>query len=594
MLSSLRNRLTGALSVTAVLALMAVPAAAQTPPEEADYTAYTTGTVLHAEALETPVLQDPESTRAVDAEVSFSGALVDTTGLTEERTNEWGGLVMPAQEAGINAYARGYGMDAAFGEEGATDDPQVRLAGLAEAAAPPETGPVVEEVGPLDADPLAYATLLRGEAYAQPADQCALGTDLSYGIGLAEDGELLDQSGPDEEGGEEGLEDPVLATNAHDPDRSVSTSHSRTYLGPQVNADGERIGDDIGVVSETRMTIAPVTIQLGADDPETEDVDESATLTIEFLGEWVLRAHAGGVPGSAFVHYGPGDVSPETPVLRVLQDEEVQGQLTSQDLLGDEGQTIPIGNEDATLAEVTVGEDPRAIDGDVDSQPQVADDGTSASGAVDVVRVTLLSEEETGEASELRIGHMEAATTVPAGGLDCDLPVAKSSDKELVEPGDDFTYTIEVTNPYACTLRNVRVVDELTADDGVTWTVTGTDPQADETSDTEIVWDDVGPIEPGGSAQVQVNVSVDDDSQAGFFHDVARATAECFRESVEGEDDGEVGIPLDGETTLDAPEVRGPTPAAAADLPETGGAALTGLAGLALVGAAAALQRRRT
>lgn len=210
-----------------------------------------------------------------------------------------------------------------------------------------------------------------------------------------------------------------------------------------------------------------------------------------------------------------------------------------------------------------------------------------------MVRIKLLSDAETGEASEIRIGHMEVAATVPEGGLDCDLPVDKTADQALVEPGDDFTYTIQVTNPYDCTLHNVRVVDELTGDEGVTWTVTGSDPQADQVSDTQIVWNDVGPIAPGDSVDLTVAVSVDDDSQAGFFHDIARASAECFDQPVEGEDEAGVGIPLEGEATLDLPEVQAPAAAAPPSLPSTGGGALTAFAGLALIGAAAAIWRKQ-
>lgn len=569
------------LFATATLAVGSVawPALAQTPPADADYSAYATGTVIHAEALEQPELQDPTSTRAVDSEVAFSGALVDTAGLSEDRFNEWGGLVMPAQD-GANAYGRGYGMDVALGEGGGTDEPQMRLAGLAEAAAPPETGPVVEEIGPVDASPLAYASTLRGTAYAQPADACVLGSDISTGEGYVEDAQLLDAASDDET---EGMDAPVLATNAGG-ERAVSWSNSRNYLHAQTNADGERIGDDIGVIAETRQTIAPVTFLAGSE----------AEFTIEFAGEWVLRAHAGGIPGSAYVHYGPGEVSPETPILSVIQGGEVTRIVDTQDLFGEEGLVIPIGEGDDVLANIVVGEDPRELGNtDPDSQPAVAEDGTSASAAVDVVRVQLLSAAGVGEAAEVRIGHMEVSAAVPEGGLDCDLPVEKSVDKALVAPGDDFVYTIRVTNPYDCTLHNVRVVDELTADDGVTWTVTGSDPEADELSDTRIVWNDVGPIDPGASVDLAVNVSVDDDSQAGFFHDIARATAECFDQPVEGEDDAGVGIPLEGEDSLDLPEVRVPAAAAPPALPRTGGGAAAGLAGLALLVAAGAVRRRQ-
>lgn len=193
---------------------------------------------------------------------------------------------------------------------------------------------------------------------------------------------------------------------------------------------------------------------------------------LQFLGEWVLRAVATGVPGTARVHYGPGEVSPETPILRVISGGEVSNILTFQDLLGEEGVTV----DASPLVSVTLGEDPRAIGGDVDSEPQVAADGTSASGAVDVARITVLTEPDTGQAAEIRVGHMEVSADVPAGGITCDLPVVKSVDQPQVAPGDTFTYTITVTNTFRCTFDDVRIVDTVSASDGVTWTVTGTDP----------------------------------------------------------------------------------------------------------------------
>lgn len=560
-------------AVLLLLGLLA-PAVAQVPPGDADYSAYSTGTVVHAEALEQPELQDPTSVRVVDSEVAFSGAVVESTGLAGDRFNEYGALVMPAQD-GKNSYGRGYGLDVALGGEGGTDEPQLRLAGLAEAAAPPETGPVQETIGPVDGDPLAYASTLEGRAYANwLPDQCIIGSDISYGTGLAEDAQLLDQDGG-EAADQQGLEQPVLATNAADPERAVSWSTSRNFLGPQTNAEGERIGDHVGVIAETRQTIAPVTFFAGTE----------SEFTIEFAGEWVLRAHAGGVDGTAHIHYGPGETgtaSPSTPILRYIQDGEVQDELTFQDILGDEGLVIPA----SPLAEIVVGEDPRAIGGDADSAPQVAQDGTSASAAVDVVRVKLLSDAGVGEAAEVRVGHMEVSASVPEGGLDCGIPVDKQPDQALVNPGDTFTYTIEVANPYDCELRNVTVTDTLTGDDGVTWTVDATDPAADQVSDTEIVWNDIGPIAPGGSAAVTITVTVGSDSAGGVFRDEASVTGECFDQPVEGEDEAGLGVPLQGGAAVDAPEVVEVAAAAPPALPRTGGGALTALAGLALLGAA--------
>lgn len=565
---------------------------------EADYGGFANGAVVHAEALERPELSDPTSPRVIDADVAFSAAVVESTGLPERQTTEWGGTFQPPETAdgqavqGLAAYGRGYGLDVSLEQEG-QEPGQVTLAGLAEVAAPPPSELVVTEAGPVPADPIAYATLLRGEAQALYDEQggcISLGDDLAYGKGLATDVQLLDQDGtPDEEGESTQLEQPVLSAEAEDPEREVSSSMSHLFLAPQTDVEGNSVGDALGVIAETRQTIAPLTLFQGTEN----------AVTIEFLGEWVLRAVAAGVPGAARVHYGPGEVSPETPILRIIEGGEVTNILTFQDLLGEEGVTV----DASPLVSITLGENPRAIGGDVDSTPQVAADGTSASGAVDVARIRVLSDPETGEASEIRVGHMEVSAEVPAGGITCDLPITKSVDRPQVSPGDTFTYTITVTNPFRCTLDDVRIVDTISASDGVTWTVTGTDPQAASVSDTEIVWEGLGPIAPGEALSVTATVLVGDDSASGRFRDIARATATCDGGPVTGRTDVVTAVDLAGEVVLDEPEVVSGAPAVPVgapsvpvgpvdELPATGGGAFAGLAGLCLLGLAAGLRWR--
>ncbi|MDP9021618.1 MAG: DUF11 domain-containing protein, partial [Actinomycetota bacterium] len=358
------------------------------------------------------------------------------------------------------------------------------------------------------------------------------------------------------------------------PERNVSWSLSRNYLAPQINAQGELVGNALALVAETRQTIAPITINLG----------DQGVLTLEFLGEWVLRAHAGGIAGASFVHYGPGEASPETPVLRVLRQttggtiEDVLT-VTTQQLLGQEGLVI----NQIPGVEIAIGEDPRAIGGDANTQPTVTP--TSVSAAVDVVRVTAA------ELGDIRVGHMEVAATVPEGGLLCPLPVNKTVTPEQVQPGDTFTYTITVLNHFACELRNVRVEDTISGEPGVAWEVRGTDPQADQVSNQQVVWNDIGPIPPGESRSVTITVHVSPNSGPGVFHDDVAATAECFDQPVAGQDDafGGVGAPLEGRFRLDAPQVIGPAPPV---LPRTGGAAAASVAGLALAGLALMLRRR--
>src|SRR5207253_1391741 len=148
------------------------------------------------------------------------------------------------------------------------------------------------------------------------------------------------------------MSQPVIALDTGTPtDRTVSQSRSFTYLRP--NGDGT-----FGLVSETHETIAPVTIAKGM----------AGGTTIEFLGEWVLRAVAAG-------------------------------------------------------------------------------DGTSASGAVDVVQVGLVDPNAPiadVHLADLRIGHMETVAKVPAGGIDCPIPVKKTANPDPVNAGQDFTWTISI------------------------------------------------------------------------------------------------------------------------------------------------------
>lgn len=585
-------------------AIMALASSAVSAQEAGgEYSAFGTGTVIHAEAIEQPELSDPESVRVVDADVAFSGATVDSTGLPptvitadgaeQRRHNEWGGTVQPEATVedeepvdGLNAYGRGYGLDVSLGQEG-QEQGQLTRAGLAEAVAPPPSSDT-QEIGPVPGDPLAYASLLRGAAEATWTNElggCAsLGTNLSAGRGEADRVELLDQAGPDEEGAEtDQLEQPVISTTPGD--RTTSTSFSHNFLAAQTDADGNVIGDNLAVVSETRQTIAPVTFFAGTENQ----------FTIEFLGEWVLRAVATGIDGEARIHYGPADTSPTTRLITIIHPDGTEEILTTQDLFGDEGLVI----DALPLANIVIGEDPRAIEGAPDSEPIVAADGTSASAAVDVVRVQFLSEAGMGEVAEIRIGHMEVSAIAPEGGVNCDdvIPVTKDVEPETVFPGDAFSYTITIDNPFACTLTNVRVEDTISSDSGVEYTVTGTDPEADSVSDTRVVWNNVGPIEPGGSVTLTIDAAADDDSAAGLIVDEVDVDADCEGGPIAGQTEVETTVPLTGTTRLEGPTVEGT--AAAPDvgagdreMPATGPPVALTLGGLLVLAAGGALGLR--
>jgi len=213
------------------------------------------------------------------------------------------------------------------------------------------------------------------------------------------------------------------------------------------------------------------------------------------------------------------DVSPSTPVLRVLQDGVVQGELKLQDILGNAGLVIPIPG----VAEVAVGEDPRAIGGDADSNPTV--NATTASAAVDVVRVKLAD----GQIADIRLGHMETKAIVPAGGIDCGIPVTKSASPKGVTVNQSFVVSIKIDNPFGCDLTAVKVVDLITTDGSAKFQVLDTNPNADTVPSGSnldsgtIIWNNIGGIPKGGTKTVTVTIRAQ--GGGGIIKDIAGVTS---------------------------------------------------------------------
>ena len=495
-----------------------------------------TGTVVHAHLLRNGDM------RLVDTEVAFTGSAFDSGGL-KAIYNEVGRRV-----AALNASKTASAVEVGLGVT-PPDSNQLILAGKAEAASPQRQGPVTEEVGPIDLAPVAWASLLRGRAVASSDAACTLGRDLGNGLAYVSDVQLLDTGGgapaasrpasqpsapannePETTSGlpqpvagltkgatnllapnggapaqqqpaprtattqaqaapAEGMHGPLLALDAKKDPRAVSQSFSRTVLVPQRARDGRLLGPNFGIMSEVRQTIAPVTLFAGTPNQTT----------IEFLGEWVLQVVATGMPGGAFVHYGPGRASPETDVLKIIRPSQTDRILKLQDVLTDEGLVIEIPN----LAEIAIGEDPRAIGGSATSRPPVASNGTSASGAVDVLRVRALP--GANEIVDARVGHMEATAVVPEGGIVCPIPVAKGSTASAVDVGDSYRQTFTVTNPYDCTLHNVRITDQITTQGFARFGISSTRRTASVATSGALLksglvrWDNIGDIPPRGT-----------------------------------------------------------------------------------------------
>jgi hypothetical protein len=512
-------------------------AAAQEPGKPVDARGYATGQPAHVQALESG------GTRLADAEVAWSAATVDADadGLKGAKLNEVNRILQP-DKAGKLTYARGSGLEVGLGTTPA-DENQVIIAAKAEAEAPPKSEDL-QEIGVEGLDPLAYASLLRGTALANSNDSglvpdlCVLGEDLSRGTGFATDVELIDTGG---DTSQPNLDGALVALDDQDPQRSVSQSTSRMKLVPSGKPN------NFGLMAEVRQTIAPVTILQGDDNDPTTPL---RTITIEILGEWVLRVVANGSPGGASVFYGPGTVNPQTPILRIIDsDNAVSDILSFQDLFGDAG--FDAINIPGVLS-IAIGEDPRAIaapgqNPDPASKPKIAADGTSVSAAVDVVRVQLLSQPDP-QAADIRVGHMEVSSEVPTGGINCPIPVTKSATETEISVGDQTTISIDVDNVYDCDLTKVTLVDtisQVTGSPNFTIEETGGDAEPTSSDDltkelppgdakeTELTWD-LGTIPKGKSKSVNFTIEATD---GGLLRDIAEASgtfANCSGQDASG------------------------------------------------------------
>lgn len=514
--------------------------AVATAPATSAWNGYSTGSALHINALQLAA----DGPIVADTALAFAGASVNSQGLGSPITNEMNLGVQPAQ-GDRQAYGRGSGVEVGLAQNAPNnpDSNQVKLGdGVAEASAQPpmQTDLVTKELLSTTIDPLAFAAVLRGQAQATFNSRYVmpmLGWPLGFGLGYADDVQLLNV-GPAATG--ELLTAPVLATDTAairdgtGPQRTTSQSSSFTYL---VN-NGEGL---CGLASETHVTMAPVRLNLPPDPDPTNDI------TIEVLGEWVLRAVATGQPGGGKIEYMPtGDTaSPTTPIVRVFRGTNLVQELLTQDLFGPDGLVEPgvrLPGDLEPLFSVAVGENPRAIaapgtNPDASSQPTVTP--TSVSGAVDVVRIRLLQPSAPGaglNALDLRLGHMESKVQVPDGGINCEIPVEKTASPNPASAGDDVTFTIsiptdaEALRPFPCDLTNIRVVDTVAVESGnPTFRVvggTGPNGEVGVVSGDTVTFDNIGDYKVGDPPLlVRVVVAIAGNSRDGRLLDRVRVDA---------------------------------------------------------------------
>lgn len=481
--------------LTALVPTAGQPASAQVAL--APFSGYSTGTAVHAGALQSG------TTRILDSEIAFSGANVNSAGLGAPLSNEMTQAYQTVAKAADKSAARGSGLEIGLTTEQAnvTGANQINPGSTVAAFAPVSTALLSKEFQNLNVTPLAAATLLRGQAQAIYSDSvCVLGQPISSGLGYAANASVLPAPNAS-----------ALATSTGND--AINQSRSFTYLIP--NGDGT-----YGLVTETHQTLAPVVLLDGVTGP---------LVTLTFAGEWVLRSTATGKPGGAKVEYAPGgSPTSTTPVLTLAIAGVPTLSLTTQQLLTQKGFVLPLPG----IGEIAIGEDPRAIGGNATSVPELGANGTVAGGAVDVVRVTASAANLA--IADLRVGHMESKATVPVGGIQCGIPVKKVGTPASVVAGKDqivnYTITVpadvEAFKAIACDVKNLKVVDVTTAEQGVKFDIVSASSGGVISGGDTVTWANLGTYKPGDAPIVlTVGLKVPKDSAAGKITDTATATA---------------------------------------------------------------------
>lgn len=506
------RRLFALVIVTAMLPGRPQPAVATDFPGAA-FSGYATGTAVHAGAVRAP----SAAAALVTAEVGFSGAAVDSEGFSDSVVGEMAQTVLPDAAAGRRAHGRGRGFSTAVagGFPGDAGGERVQSGDLAESSAPPSSGPVATETGPLVVAPVAFASVSGGEADSIFSDEtCVLGQPIGFGSSEAADVRLIDR----DPGSSEPSTRPLIAIGSDPAEPVPSQSTSMVYLA--ANGDGS-----FALVSETRQTFAPVTLFEGT--PQE--------FTLELLGEWVLRAVATGRAGGAAVEYGPDHPGASTtPVVRITSGGRTT-ELTFEDVIGAEGVVTPAN----PAVDVTLARHPRRLVAASDSvdptaPPETEPDGTRAVGGVDVARLTVVHQpgDDAPRGTEIRIGHMEAEAMVPPGGVHCRLPLVHSTSTEQVNPGDVFSWTIgtgatpDARPALACDLLGLGIVHSVRSEPGVTVAVTSVSPGGRVDDPDTAMWSDLGPHHPGDPPiTLTVGAEVSHQSAPGLIASLVEGSA---------------------------------------------------------------------
>jgi LPXTG-motif cell wall-anchored protein len=533
---------------TAMVIAVAVPSRASAP---GPYSGFATGGVVHLDALTAGGTTTTNGTRLANVDVGLSNAATDSQG-TKALLNEYARPIVPPDAVGKKAVGEG-----SLAEVGLGVDPKT-VAQLQTIVSEAKTsdGHVTDDQDNLNIPgaPLIWADGLHTNAVANwNPDTCVIGEPISAGFTRLLNADLVDMGASDNT---DGSFKQALASVG-----SVN-SHSFTQLYPGA-------GDGLGLAGYAATNAFDVTLFKG--DPANE-------ITIHVLPAHLL-VKADGTPGGAKVDY-------DAPLVTITQAGQEIFRLLPKDNPGPIDIQIPPGAGDSgsdMLLRLKLGTLlPLASETGPNIKSKTKADGTAASASVNILELTLLDVPEVPlRGLTLGIGHLEAAAQVPAGGIDCPIPVTKTPSQSTVQSGDTFTTTIKIDNPFVCPLENVSLTDVITTEGAATFQVLSASPDADSpslptasglTGPTTVKWNNLGTIAPGASKSVTVTLKAG--GGAGKIKDTATAAGAVSNckpapgsSSTEVTGITNVKVPVTGVGTLQVPET---TVLGVTKLPKTG------------------------
>lgn len=569
------HRILAGLAATALAAGLplasATPAVAATPQaalaDTGGYGGYSTGSAIHAQALS----QLPTALANISLAQSAAGATVGEELVTQDLLES---AVLFADPAGKNAYGHGSAANVGLGQDQSAV-PQIAPS-TAEALSPPPAEEVTTELLSLPAEiaQLASAQLLPSAAFANTTSVDSIcpspGAEaISGGRSEVANVQLLSP--------EEGQH--VVEVGGTEATEGVVDAESFMRLeAPSGGASGQ------GLSAVTTESLATVTLFAGIPDAETD---------IAVLRDLQLRATATGADGSelfyGFVDAEGNPVPDSEEVLRI--NDTV---LTSEQVLGGDGIQLSLG-----VADVFIGAPAHGLDDDPTSDPTVS--STAVAGAADFIRIKVPGTVPTGstkpvaddsplapvlnpvlepvieglkpvleqiqaglrdaglEVADVRVGHLEALSTVPAGGIDCDDdPLQSEKDVSTLSatPGSTFDYVVRFQNMGDEDMTDVRVVDTYSAELEFVESEGAVTPDGGEarevaqpSQDGNTLTYEIGTVEPRAVVNLVITFRVPDDAADGTLY----------------RNDAVISVTYKGEPIEDTVEEEGPT--VIADLP---------------------------